>query len=126
MQRIVTGGRGCYVEPPANPCVSRENSRKTTVVVACLHDDGSVSMSSEFISSYFEEEGRENFKNPGLQTITKAILNSLWGKLIQNENNTSVCFIQDYEDLLVLSYNEQYIMTLLDFVTKDCLRVTLT
>ena len=26
-------GEGCCVEPPANPCVSRENGRKTTVVV---------------------------------------------------------------------------------------------
>ena len=29
------GGEGCWVELPANPCISRENSHKMTVVVLC-------------------------------------------------------------------------------------------
>ena len=32
MRMIGRGGEGCCVEPPANPCASRENSCKTTVV----------------------------------------------------------------------------------------------
>ena len=59
-------------------------------------------------------------------TIAKAILNSLWGKFGQNENNTIVHFVQDYQQLLTLSNNARYSMTSLDFVTEDCLQVTLT
>ena len=33
MQRIMRVGGGCCIKPPANPCVSRENSCKTTVVL---------------------------------------------------------------------------------------------
>ena len=33
MQRIGRGGGGCCVELPANPCMSRENCHKMTVVV---------------------------------------------------------------------------------------------
>ena len=36
MQRIRRGGEGCCVEPPANPCISRENSHKMTVVVVVV------------------------------------------------------------------------------------------
>lgn len=69
-----------------------------------FNEHGSVSeeLVTEFIPSYLEYEGieleREKLiKNPGLQTFAKAILSSLWGKFSQNENNTLVHFVQDYE-----------------------------
>ena len=47
----------------------------------------------KYIEDYYYNEGirldRENIEyNPGMRTIAKNILNSLWGKFAQNENNT--------------------------------------
>ena len=47
----------------------------------------------KYIEDYYYNEGirldRENIEyNPGMRTIAKNILNSLWGKFAHNENNT--------------------------------------
>ena len=74
------------------------------------------------LRGYCDHEGimlqREKLvKNPGLHMIAKAILNSLWGKFSQNENNSVVKFVNDYEQLVTLNNNERFTMTALDFVT---------
>ena len=40
MQRIGRGGGGCYIELAANPCVSRENGHKMTVVFFFVFSGG--------------------------------------------------------------------------------------
>lgn len=99
----------------------------------CLNDDGSVSEEpvTVFISCYLDRKGiklecKKLIKNPGLQTIAKAILNLLWGKYSQNENNSMVKFVEDYQQLLNYSNNTQYNLTRLDFVTEDCVRIMLS
>ena len=45
-------------------------------------------------------------KNPALRTIAKKLLNSLWGKLAQNDNSVVVDFLKDYEELVeMLNHN---------------------
>ena len=46
------------------------------------------------------------------------------GKFSQNENNSTVKFVNDYEQLISLN-NKCYMMTSLDFVTENAVRVTL-
>ena len=83
----------------------------------------------KYISDYHKNEGikldKENIKyNPGLRTIAKNILNALWGKFAQNENNTKVEFISEYEELLNLANDKNIDLTSVDFVNEGVTRVT--
>ncbi|XP_074650414.1 uncharacterized protein LOC141905419 [Tubulanus polymorphus] len=54
----------------------------------------------QFLSDYFEREGirleENNIKKAkGMQTVAKLCLNSMWGKLGQNENKTTAKYISD-------------------------------
>ena len=76
------------------------------VPLDCLNPDGTVNeqLIDQFIRGYLDHEGiqldRENLvRKPSLQTIAKAILNFLWSKFSQNENNSTVniaSFINSY------------------------------
>ena len=59
-----------------------------------------------------------------MRTIAKVILNSLWRKFGQNENN--VQYVKSYDDLLELTKDLHYQLALFDFVSKECLRVATT
>ena len=83
----------------------------------------------EYIETYYQNEGIHLNKdkieyNPGLRTIAKNILNSLWGKFAQNENNTKVDFLSEYDELLFLANNPNITLTSLHFVNADLTRVT--
>ena len=83
----------------------------------------------KYISDYHKYEGikleKENIKyNAGLRTIAKNILNALWGKFAQNENNTKVEFISEYEELLNLANDNNIDLTSVDFVNEEVTRVT--
>ena len=84
---------------------------------------------NKYIKDYHYHEGilldKEKIKhNPGLRTIAKDILNSLWGKFAQNENNTKVEFLSEYDELLDLANNKNIELTSVDFVNEDVTRVT--
>jgi hypothetical protein len=59
------------------------------------------------------------FYNPGQRTVMKALLNSLWGKLAQNENTTVVSFIDRFDELLELVNDNSIEVTSLDFISDD-------
>jgi hypothetical protein len=66
-------------------------------------DDDKLNM---YIDEYHQHEGikLEAAKikyNPGQRTVMKALLNSLWGKLAQNENTTVVSFIDNLDVIRV-------------------------
>ena len=84
---------------------------------------------SEYLKEYLAHEGVELDKDAlekkhGLRTIAKTLLNSLWGKLAQHENNTHVEFVDDYEHLLRLANDGALKLTSLDFVSETVLRCT--
>ena len=83
----------------------------------------------KYIKDYHYNQGifldKENIcYNPGLRTIAKNILNSLWGKFAQNENNTKVEFLSEYDALLNLANDKNIELTSVDFVNEDVTRVT--
>ena len=83
----------------------------------------------KYIKDYYYNEGiqldKENIKyNPGLRTIAKNILNALWGKFAQNENNTKVEFLSEYDKLLNLANDKNIELTSVDFVNESVTRVT--
>ena len=83
----------------------------------------------KYVADYYRNEGikldNENIKyNPGLRTIAKNILNALWGKFAQNENNTKVDFISEYDELLNLANDNNIELTSVDFVNEGVTRVT--
>ena len=89
-------------------------------------DDGKV---DKYIDNYYHNEGiklnKENIEyNPGLRTIAKNILNALWGKFAQNENNTKVEFLSEYDELLNLANDHNTELTSVDFVNETVTRVT--
>ena len=51
-------------------------------------------------------------------------MNALWGKLAQNENNTVVAFLNDYDELLSLVNDSSKEVTSLDFISCDVIRCT--
>ena len=72
----------------------------------CLHEDGRINERrlDNFVKDFQRVEGvlleKEKIrKNPALRTIAKKLLNSLWGKLAQNDNSVVVDFLNDYEEL---------------------------
>ena len=54
----------------------------------------------------------------------KALLNSLWGKLAQNENTTVVSFIDNLDMLLELVNDHSITVTSLDFISDNIARTT--
>ena len=83
----------------------------------------------KYINDYYHNEGikldKENIEyNPGLRTIAKTILNALWGKFAQNENNTKVEFLSEYDELLSLANDHNTELTSVDFVNETVTRVT--
>ena len=84
---------------------------------------------NKYIEDYYNNEGirldKENIKyNPGLRTIAKNILNSLWGKFAQNENNAKVDFFSEYDELLNLANDKNIELISVDFVNETITRVT--
>jgi cytochrome c-type biogenesis protein CcmE len=65
-----------------------------------------------------------NTYNPGQRTVMKALLNSLWGKLAQNEDTTVVSFIENMDDLLELVNDRSIEVTSLDFISDNIARTT--
>ena len=83
----------------------------------------------KYIEDYYYNErirlDKENIKyNPGLRTIAKNLLNALWGKFAQNENNTKVDFFIRIQELLNLANDKNIEFTSIDFVNDDITRVT--
>ena len=54
----------------------------------------------------------------------KALLNSLWGKLAQNEDTTVVSFVDSLDELLVLVNDRSVEVTSLDFISDNIARTT--
>ena len=82
-----------------------------------------------YIDEYHQHEGikLEAAKikyNPGQRTVMKALLNSLWGKLAQNENTTVVSFIENLDALLELVNDHSITVTSLDFISDNIARTT--
>ena len=83
----------------------------------------------KYIEEYTAHEGvtldKDNIEyNPGKRTVMKALLNSLWGKLAQNEDCTAVSFIDDFYKLQQLVNDNTIEVTSLDFVDKNLARTT--
>jgi hypothetical protein len=83
----------------------------------------------EYIDEYLKHEGvkldaSKICYNPGQRTVMKALLNSLWGKLAQNENITVVSFIDRFDELLELVNDQSIEVTSLDFISDDVARTT--
>ena len=75
---------------------------------------------------FYLQPPTHNSALPSLRMIAKAILNSLWGKFGQNENNIHIQYVKSYDALLKLTKDLHYQLTLSDFVSKECLRVATT
>ena len=67
----------------------------------------------QYIKDYFENEGiqldKENIKhNPGLRTVSKLCLNTLWGKFGQSENMPKTDFISSPAKVLEILGSSKY------------------
>jgi hypothetical protein len=97
----------------------------------CLQYNGEIDEVKlrQYIDEYAEHEqiylDRANIShNPGQRTVMKALLNSLWGKLAQNEDTTIVSFIDSLEELLTLVNDHSIEVTSLDFISDNIARTT--
>ena len=97
----------------------------------CYDDQGVVDADklNTYIDEYHRHEGvkldADKIKyNPGQRTVMKALLNSLWGKLAQNENTTVVSFIDSLDALLALVNDHSITVTSLDFISDNVARTT--
>ena len=73
----------------------------------CFDENGQIkeSVVDEYIEGYLDHEGiqldRDKImRNEGMRTVAKTLLNSLWGKVAQNEGNTKVVFVKNYDELM--------------------------
>ena len=60
-----------------------------------------------------------------MRTVAKTLLNSLWDKFAQNEGNTKVVFVKDYDELMEWVQDKWYDLTTFDFVSEDSMRLCL-
>ncbi|CAB3976760.1 DNA polymerase [Paramuricea clavata] len=97
----------------------------------CLDQNGSVVKEKlqKYIDDYMEHEGvvldaSKMSYNVGQRTVMKALLNSLWGKLAQNEDVTVVSFLEDMDALLELVNDRTVEVTSLDFISDNIARTT--
>ena len=97
----------------------------------CLDSGGCVidEKLSTYIEEYLEHEGiqldvNKIEYNPGQRTVMKALLNSLWGKLAQNEDATVVSFVDSMDELLGLVNDNSINVTSLDFISDHVARTT--
>ena len=97
----------------------------------CLNAEGGVDpeLLNDYIEEYFEHEGvrldANNIKhNPGQRTVMKALLNSLWGKLAQNEDAVIVSFVDSMPDLLEMVNDNSIEVTSMDFISDNMARTT--
>ena len=58
-------------------------------------------------------------KNEAMRYVMKLILNSLWGKLCQNQKKSLVYFVNDYEELLSHVCDEKYKSVYFDVLNAD-------
>jgi hypothetical protein len=72
---------------------------------------------------FYLEKGKIR-RNPGQRTVMKALLNSLWGKLAQNEDTTVVSFLDSLDELLSLVNDHSVEVTSLDFISDNIARTT--
>ncbi|CAB3978621.1 DNA polymerase [Paramuricea clavata] len=97
----------------------------------CLDQDGTLVKEKlqEYIDDYLKHEGvvleaNKMSYNAGQRTVMKALLNSLWGKLAQNEDVTVVSFLECMDDLLELVNDRTVEVTSLDFISDNIARTT--
>ncbi|CAB3987889.1 extracellular sulfatase Sulf-2 isoform X1 [Paramuricea clavata] len=97
----------------------------------CLDSEGEIDKEklSLYIEEYFEHEGvrldpDKMSYNPGQRTVMKALLNSIWGKLAQNEDTTVVSFVDTMDELLEMVNNRTIKVTSLDFISNNVARTT--
>ncbi|CAB3977643.1 DNA polymerase [Paramuricea clavata] len=84
---------------------------------------------NKYVGEYFRHEGvqldaSKISYNPGQRTVMKALLNSLWGKLAQNENVPVISFVDRFDDLLEMVNDLSIEVTSLDFISDDVARTT--
>ena len=97
----------------------------------CLDANGVVIKEKlqKYIMEYLEHEQVQldaekiNY-NPGQRTVMKALLNSLWGKLAQNEDTTVVLCLDSMDELLELVNDRTIEVTSLDFISDNVARTT--
>ena len=97
----------------------------------CLDDNGAIINEEleKYVREYAEHEEihlnpASISYNPGRRTVMKALLNSLWGKLAQNEDTTIVSFVDSLDDLLSLVNDASIDVTSLDFISDNVARTT--
>ena len=97
----------------------------------CLKEDGRVNEQhlDNFVKDFQRVEGvlleKEKIqKNPALRRIAKKLLNSLWGKLAQNDNSVVVDFLNDYEELAEMLKDNTLELTSIDFISDNIARCT--
>ena len=97
----------------------------------CYDAEGNVNNKKlkEYTAEYLKHEGVELdvnkiSYNPGQRTVMKALLNSLWGKLAQNEDTTVVTFLDRFDEILELVNDNSIEVTSLDFIRDDVARTT--
>ncbi|CAB3983354.1 DNA polymerase [Paramuricea clavata] len=97
----------------------------------CLDQNGAVVQEKlqEYIDDYQKHEGvvleaDKMSYNAGQRMVMKALLNSLWGKLAQNEDVTVVSFLESLHDLLELVNDRTVDVTSLDFISDNIARTT--
>jgi hypothetical protein len=95
----------------------------------CLDENGVVIKEKlhKYIVEYLEHEqvqldAEKIYYNPGQRTVMKALLNSLWGKLAQNEDTTIVSFLDSMDELLELVNDRTIEVTSLDFISDNIAR----
>ena len=108
--------------------IKRESS---CVPKDCLNEDGRVNQQrlDNFVKDFQRVEGvlleKEKIqKNPALRTMAKKLLNSLWGKLAQNDNSIVVDFLNDYEELAEMLNDNTLELTSIDFISDNIARCT--
>ena len=94
-----------------------------------MDEDGHVNEQrlDNFVKDFQRVEGvlleKEKIKkNPALRTIAKKLLNSLRGKLTQNDNSVVVDFLNDYEELLEMLNDNTLELTSIDFISDNIAR----
>ncbi|CAB3995260.1 DNA polymerase [Paramuricea clavata] len=96
----------------------------------CFDKEGNVvdEKLNMYINDYLQHENTQLeankiCHNPGQRTVMKALLNSSWGKLAQNEDTTVVSFVDSLDDLLEM-VKDSIDVTSLDFISDNIARTT--
>eukprot|EP00732_Lithocolla_globosa_P000836 Lithocolla_globosa_v1_NODE_324_length_4471_cov_1015.959466.p1 type:complete len:441 gc:universal NODE_324_length_4471_cov_1015.959466:2576-1254(-) len=83
----------------------------------------------KYINDYYNKMGIKLDKdkiiyNPGLRSVAKLCLNSLWGKFIQRLNMTQKKFVNKHDEFYKLIFDKTKNIRLINIINDDCLEIS--